>query len=71
MRHPPNDVLSGPGRLVTEIAVGQIQDSERKSDRAHGMQACVLGMTAEERKGNAVKAASVNWKRQVVADSAS
>ena len=67
MKHRPADV-NQLGKLITDIAVGDVEDSEPKSKRARGGYARAAAMTPEQRKENAVKAASARWKRKVASD---
>ena len=69
MKHRPADV-NELGKLITDIAVGDVEDVEPKSNRAHGGHARAAAMTPEQRKENAVKAASARWKSKVAADAA-
>ena len=70
MKHSPADV-NQLGKLITDIAVGDVEDVEPKSNRARGGHTRAAAMTPEQHKGNAAKAASARWKRKVSADAAS
>ena len=70
MKHRPADV-NQLGKLITDIAVGDVEDSEPKSNRARGGHARAAAMTPEQRKENAAKAASARWNRKMTADAAS
>ena len=70
MKHRPADV-NQLGKLITEIAVGDVEDVEPKSNRALGGHARAAAITPEQRRENAAKAASARWKRKVSADAAS
>ncbi|MCY4488030.1 MAG: histone H1 [Deltaproteobacteria bacterium] len=69
MKHRPADV-DQLGKLIADIAVGDVEDNEPKSDRARGGHARAATMTPEQRKEIATKAASARWKRKVAADTA-
>ena len=64
MKHRPADV-NQLGKLITDIAVGEVEDAEPKSNRARGGRARAAAMTPEQRKEIATKAASARWKRRV------
>ena len=69
MKHRPADV-NQLGKLITDIAVGDVEDAEPKSNRTRGGHARAAAMTPEQRKETAIKAASARWKRKVAADAA-
>lgn len=70
MKHRPADV-NQLGKLVVDIATGDVQDEEPKSKRAHGGAARAATMTPERRREIATKAAQARWsKRKVAADAA-
>ncbi len=60
MKRRPRDI-NQLGKLVVDIAVGNVQDNEPKSGKARGGHARAASMTAEERKEIATKAASARW----------
>lgn len=67
MKHRPADV-NQLGKLVVDIATGDVQDEKPKSKRARGGLARAATMTPERRKEIAAKAASARWKRKAAAD---
>lgn len=69
MKHRPADV-NQLGKLVVDIATGDVQDEEPKSERAKGGHARAAAMTPERRKEIAAKGAQARWKRKVSADAA-
>ena len=60
MKHRPRDV-NQLGKLVTDIAVGTVDDHEPKSGRVRGGHARAASMTPEKRKEIATKAAGARW----------
>ena len=70
MKHRPPDA-NQLGKLISDIAVGDAEDTESKSNRARGEHVRAAAMTPEHRKENAVKAASARRSRKVTADAAS
>ncbi|MDE0034204.1 MAG: histone H1 [Deltaproteobacteria bacterium] len=70
MKHRPADV-NQLGKLVVDIATGDVQDEEPKSGRTKGGHARAATMTPERRKEIAAKGAQARWaKRKVAADAA-
>ena len=66
MKHRPADV-NQLGKLVVDIATGDVQDEEPKSRRARGGMARAESMTPERRKEIAAKGAEARWKKRTVA----
>ena len=67
MKHWPSDI-NQLGKLITDIAVGDVEDTEPKSNRARGGHARAAAMTPEQHKENA---ANARWNRKMAADAAS
>lgn len=62
MKPRPRDV-NELGRLITDIAVGDVEDHEPKSKKAHGGETRAANLTPERRKEIATKAAAARWKK--------
>ena len=63
MKKRPHDV-NQLGKLIVDIATGDVEDAGPKSNRSRGGRARAAAMTPEERKQNAIKAANARWKRE-------
>lgn len=70
MKKRPADV-NQLGKLIMDIAVGDVEDEEPKSGRSRGGIARAVSMTPERRKQIAKKAADARWKRREDAQAAS
>ena len=66
MKHRPADV-NQLGKLITDIAVGDVEDEEPKSARVKGGHARAAAITPEQRREIATKAARTRWKKPKVA----
>jgi glutathione synthase/RimK-type ligase-like ATP-grasp enzyme len=62
MKRRPRDVIE-LGRLITDIAVGDVEDHEPQSNNAHGGEIRATKLTPEHRKEIATKAAAERWKK--------
>ena len=60
MKRRPRDI-NQLGKLVVDIAVGEVDDHEPKSGKARGGHARAASMTAERRKEIADKASKARW----------
>ena len=67
MKKRPADV-NQLGKLIADIAVGDVEDDEPKSGRSRGGIARAVKMSPEQRKQIAKKAANARWKRESDAD---
>ena len=70
MKKRPRDA-NQLGKLMVDIAVGDVEDEEPKSGRSRGGIACAVSLTPEQRKEIAKKAANARWKRDDDAEAAS
>ena len=66
MKRRPRDV-NQLGKLIVDIATGQVEDDEITSGKASGGHARAASLTAEQRKEIAVKAAKARWKKKTAA----
>ena len=66
MKHRPADV-NQVGKLITDIAMGDVEDEESKSARVKGGHARAAAITPEQRREIATKAARTRWKRGLYA----
>ena len=64
--HRPADV-NRLGKLVVDIAVGDVPDEEPTSKRVRGGLARAASMTSEQRKQVAAEGAQARWKNRKVA----
>ena len=62
MKRRPKDI-NELGKLVVDIAVGDVEDHEPKSKKAKGGEARAMILTPERRKEIATKAAAARWKK--------
>ena len=69
MKNRPADV-NQLGKLMVDIATGEVQDEEPRSKRTRGGFARAAALTPERRREIAAKAASARWKRRATADGA-
>ena len=70
MKKRPRDV-NQLGKLMVDIAVGEVEDEEPKSGRSRGGIARAVSMTPEQRKEIATRAANARWKRDDTTKAAS
>ena len=70
MKQRPRDV-NQLGKLMVDIAVGDVEDDEPKSGRSRGGVARAVSMAPEQRKRIATKAANARWGRDDATDIAS
>ena len=62
MKRRPKDV-NELGKLITDIAVGDVEDREPQSGKAKGGEARAVTLTPERRKETARNAAAARWKK--------
>ncbi len=60
MKRRPRDI-NQLGKLVVDIAVGNVQDNEPTSGKARGGHARAASLTSERRKEIADKASKARW----------
>lgn len=70
MKQRPRDT-NQLGKLIVDIAVGDVQDDEPTSNKARGGLARAKALTPEQRKKIATKAAVARWKRNTPISTAS
>ena len=63
MKPRPGDI-NRLGKLIVDIAVGDVQDEEPKSNRVRGGIARAAALTPEQRREIAIKAAAARWQRK-------
>ena len=63
MKKRPRDV-NQLGKLIVDIATGQVEDAEPKSNRSRGGRARAEALTGAQRTEIATKAANARWKRE-------
>ncbi len=62
MKRRPKDV-NELGKLIVDIAVGDVEDREPQSKKAKGGEARAMTLTPERRTEIAKKAAAARWKK--------
>ena len=62
MKKRPRDV-NQLGKLIVDIATGDVEDNEPKSNRSRGGHARAEALTGAQRTEIATKAANARWKR--------
>ena len=61
MQKRPADI-NQLGKLIVDIATGEVEDDKPQSGKANGGHARAASMTPERRKQIATKAAQARWK---------
>ena len=61
MQKRPTDI-NQLGKLLVDIATGEVDDKQAKSGKANGGYACAASITPERRKQVATKEAQARWK---------
>ena len=67
MKPRPRDI-NRLGKMIVDIAVGDVQDEAPKSNRSRGGIARAAALTPEQRRNIATKAAAARWQHKAPAE---